>query len=329
MDRQQIPWTIFVHHLQGSSSAEEEEQLATWLADASHVAVYAALRKLWLSIQQEGADWKSDADLLWARMEARMNPKPKEIRIPLSRFRWGAVAAVIVLLLSLSVCIYTTSRWIESASMSQRYQAMNGKSQITLPDGSHVWLNTDSELQYNSSFWSGERSVTLEGEALFDVKHDDKHPFVVRAHGFAARVHGTRFSFLARQELKQVYVGLLSGSVSVKSSKDEQFLQPGEEASCNRLDGYIQVQKNDVAFNTLWAGESLHFDRQSLRELVPTLSRWYGVRIQLDPTLQDNQAYTFTIHNEPLEEVLRLMARIHPISYSFDEKNHVTINRSK
>ena len=75
----------------------------------------------------------------------------------------------------------------------------------------------------------------------------------------------------------------------------------------------------------MWAQESVRFEKQSIRELTKYLSKWYGVKIILDPSVPTDQAYTFSIKHEPLEEVLRLMARVNPIQYSFDENNVVII----
>lgn len=255
----------------------------------------------------------------------RSEAQPKEVRIPLGRFRYAVAAAALGLLLSVSAGGYAFYRWVEASQISHTFRAMNGKSRVTLPDGTKVWLNADTKLTYESSFWSKERAVKLEGEALFEVMPDQEHPFIVKNYGFRARVYGTRFLFKARKELPQVHVALISGSVAVQSTGDEHFLNPGEGALCNRTTGDISVRQTDVMFHALWAGESIRIEGKSLPELVPTLQCWYGVKIRLDDTIGRNQAYTFTIHNEPLEEILRLMARIHPIEYAFDDKNQVTI----
>ena len=75
----------------------------------------------------------------------------------------------------------------------------------------------------------------------------------------------------------------------------------------------------------MWTQESVRFEQKTLKELARYLTRWYGVKVIVDSSITDDQAYTFTIKNEPLEEILRLMARIHPITYSFDENDKVTI----
>lgn len=77
----------------------------------------------------------------------------------------------------------------------------------------------------------------------------------------------------------------------------------------------------------LWAKESLRFEKKTIYELTGYLSEWYGMDIRLDPSLPTDQAYTFTITHESLEEVLCLIAKITPIEYVFDEDNTVRITR--
>ena len=75
-----------------------------------------------------------------------------------------------------------------------------------------------------------------------------------------------------------------------------------------------------------WAAGKLVFERQSLGEICRYLSRWYDIRIDISPALAHNYAYTFTITDEPLEAILRIMSRINPIAYTFAEDNTVTIS---
>lgn len=75
-----------------------------------------------------------------------------------------------------------------------------------------------------------------------------------------------------------------------------------------------------------WAAGKLAFERQSLGEICHYMARWYDTEIHITPALAHNYAYTFTITDEPLEEILRIMSRINPIAYTFAEDNTVTIS---
>lgn len=325
MDRN-IPWDIIIKRFKDEISSEEQAMLDKWLADEKHVSIYNELEALWLSIVEGGINYQSNVDMLWAKMELRMKKnEPRLIKFSLRSFRWlSGVASVLVLVL-LSLTGYMIADKYQADRMAYTYSSLNGKSKVILPDGSEVWLNTESTLEYSTSVWENTRNVKLKGEAYFDVKKDPNSLFIVKSNGFDVKVHGTTFNVSARENDPNVNVSLLSGSVVVEKDAVAQKIVPGETAICSKEEGRIYTKKNDVAFAAMWANESLHFERKSIKELSRYLSKWYGVEIILDPRISEDQAYTFSIKHEPLEEVLRLMARINPIRYSFDEKNIVKI----
>lgn len=96
---------------------------------------------------------------------------------------------------------------------------------------------------------------------------------------------------------------------------------------CKKSVPSIEKKTTDVSISCLWAKESLRFEKKTIYELTGYLSEWYGMDIRLDPSLPTDQAYTFTITHESLEEVLCLIAKITPIEYVFDEDNTVRITR--
>lgn len=321
-----IPWDLIIARFKNDISPDNQEVLQQWLDSEKNQTIYIELQTLWLSLIKDGMAYKSDVDTLWTRMEARLNRnKPKEIRFTLNCFRWWSGVAVILLFLLCSFCGYVTHAWYHTNSIVQTYSSLNGKSKIKLPDGSEVWLNAGAEIEYTASAWDKARMVNLNGEAYFDVKKDPDCPFIVKSQGVSVKVYGTTFNVEARDSQKDVHVSLLSGSVSVESGNKTETIKPGETAVCTKYTDKISIQQSDVEFAAMWAKESVRFERKSIKELAKYLSKWYGVKMVLDPSIPEDQAYTFSIKNEPLEEVLRLMARTNPIRYSFDEKNVVSI----
>lgn len=323
-----IPWNIIIARFKDEISLADQEVLNQWLTSEKNQTIYIELRALWLSLLQEGIEYKSDVDALWVRMEARMNKnKPKEVRFTLNRFRWMSGVASVLLLMLFSFTGFITNQWYNTNTIAQTYSSLNGKSKVTLPDGSDVWLNAESTIEYSASAWGRTRNVNLTGEAYFDIKKDPDRPFIVKSHGVAVKVYGTTFNVEARDSKNDINVSLLSGSVSVETGNVSEQIIPGETAVCTRNTGEIIIEKSDVEFAAMWAKESVRFERKSIKELTKYLSKWYGVKIILDPSIPEDQAYTFSIQSEPLEEILRLMARINPVQYSFDEKNVVSIKK--
>ena len=202
-----------------------------------------------------------------------------------------------------------------------------GEYRVVLSDGTKVWINSGSELTFPMNFEKGERVVELKGEAYFDVSEDPERLFVVEGGGVVVKVHGTVFNMKAREKQEYVDVSLLSGLVVVENSGVSRNLNPGETAICKRNSPSIEKKTTDASIACLWTKGALRFEKKTIYELTGYLSEWYGMDIRLDPSLPTDQAYTFTITHESLEEVLCLIAKITPIEYVFDEDNTVRITR--
>ena len=213
--------------------------------------------------------------------------------------------------------------WTDS-SCKLSYSSLSGKSKIILPDSSVVWLNSGSSLRYAVNFFEN-REVDLSGEALFDVTKDSRHPFVVSTSGVKVRVHGTRFNVNSYSKEENILVTLFQGSVSLEAGGQEAYLHPGERASVSKKYRTLDITSADMFYDSFWASESVRFEAKSLRYITRYLEKWYNVKIEVDPSIPDSQAYTFTIKDESLEVILRIMSRINPISYMFDGNDHVKI----
>ena len=171
-----------------------------------------------------------------------------------------------------------------------------------------------------------ERIVNVTGEAYFDVAHDADKPFIVQTEGMRIVVHGTKFNVDAFPGSENTLVRLVEGSVSLETETENRFLKPGETSTFNRKTLTLKVEKDDVHFASSWANTQLVFRNRSLGDICKLLSKWYRVKIDVDPTLSNKYFYTFTLRSEPLDEILRIMARIQPMKYTFNEENELTIS---
>lgn len=208
----------------------------------------------------------------------------------------------------------------------QRLCAFEGKSQARLSDGSTVWLHGGSTLTCDARFAAGERRVKLRGEGFFEVAKDSERPFTVEVEGLEISVHGTKFNVRTAAD-RYVSVSLVEGSVSLDTGRgSRRLLRPGEIACYDPDTRKVVIGRGNVAMESCWAAGKLAFERQSLGEICRYMARWYDTEIHITPALAHNYAYTFTITNEPLEEILRIMSRINPIAYTFAEDNTVTIS---
>lgn len=330
-----IPWEIIIAHFKQEISDDEQRQLNDWLSEDTHRQLFDELQTLWGDIQAKVVDYTPNAAYYWKELSSRMadTSREKEKEEPVVRKRinlfnvlrrYAAVAClVLVSIIGLSYYMGATLNRQELAG--QMFQNLSGKSKVRLPDGTDVWLHANTTLSYDGNFLADDRSVHLSGEAYFEVTADKKRPFNVQTNGMSVVVHGTKFNVDAPRGADESTVSLVEGSVSLETPTGNQSLKPGETAVYNKKNDQLSIFKGDVQFDCLWANDRLLVVNRTLGGVCRQLSKWYGVVIHVDPLLANQYHYTFTVRNEPLEEILRLMSRINPIAYSFDEENVLTI----
>lgn len=160
-----------------------------------------------------------------------------------------------------------------------------GEYQLTLSDGTKVWLNAGSSLRYPAQFPDDERRVVLSGEGYFEVAHDKKRPFSIEAGKARVRVLGTKFNFNAYPDDPTENIALAEGSVMVEQNgaeKEPTFLKPGYGAAVPGDKGSIRVHKVNLEAALAWKNGMFIFDNESLGSIMKKLSRWYDVSINYE-----------------------------------------------
>ena len=156
-----------------------------------------------------------------------------------------------------------------------------GEFNLTLSDGTHVWLNADTRLRYPTCFNTDERRVYLEGEAYFQVTKDTAHPFRVESEAQVVEVLGTQFNVYAYGHEEQTYTTLVEGKVAVTASASGQHVQlmPGQQASLGRQGGEIVVGEVNIQQVVDWKNGMFVFDDLSLEAILRKVARWYDVEV--------------------------------------------------
>jgi ferric-dicitrate binding protein FerR (iron transport regulator) len=154
--------------------------------------------------------------------------------------------------------------------------------EITLPDGTHVWLNAASSIRYPTVFAGNERKVELDGEAYFEVTKNAKQPFIVRARNKATiEVLGTSFNISAYENEKSLNTTLLDGSVKVNGT----ILKPGQQA---RVTDAVRVTDHaDIDKVMAWQRGFFNFEGATLEEVMQQLERWYDIDVEYEQGIPD------------------------------------------
>ncbi len=196
-----------------------------------------------------------------------------------------------------------------------------------LPDGSEVWLNALSSLTYPQRFTEKERRVQLSGEAYFKVTSDKKHRFNVETpQKMVVSAYGTEFNVNAYESEATHEVTLASGQVEVSSeigSKATETLVVDEKAILQVKTGNIHVVTADTYVETAWKDGKMVFRREKLDKIVTRLSRKFGVDIHLEGDRLKEYEYTATFTDETLEDILDLLKRSAPITYSISKQKQL------
>ena len=150
---------------------------------------------------------------------------------------------------------------------------------LTLSDGTRVWLNSETSIQYPVVFGTKERRVFIQGEAYFEVAKDAKKPFTVQFMSSSVTVLGTSFNIRAYPEEKRSQTTLAEGSVRIYSPGSSMLLKPGEQAEVSALSGEMVKQEVEVKNFTSWKDGRFVFEQQPLEDIMRTLERWYDIRV--------------------------------------------------
>lgn len=156
----------------------------------------------------------------------------------------------------------------------------NGKYEITLCDGTKVWLNSDSELHYPSAFSANQRIVKASGEMYFEVSHHDNWPFIIETDYGRVEVKGTSFNLRSYREEKKLVTTLVQGKVLVSSNEKENIveLHPGETAVVADKQE-IDVVAVNVQETISWKDNMFVFRSSTLEQIMEEAARWYDIQV--------------------------------------------------
>jgi transmembrane sensor len=149
---------------------------------------------------------------------------------------------------------------------------------MTLADGSRVWLNSGSSVTYPINFIGNERTVFITGEAYFEVASDKAKPFRVNKGNMQVEVLGTHFNVNAYDDEKNIKVTLLEGSVRLKINEENKILKPGEQA---QVSGTVSIIKDaDLEGVMAWKDGRFKFNRVNIETIMRQAARWYDLDIE-------------------------------------------------
>lgn len=223
------------------------------------------------------------------------------------------------------------------------------KSKIQLPDGSQVWLNSDSRITYDENFRGPFREVQITGEAYFDIAKDKDHPFIIHTNSIDVKILGTSLNIRSYNNETNTEAVLIHGSIEVtlRSSPDKKIiLQPNEKLVVQN--GKMQImkdtlarhkaadlpvmtlgkahlqEKDSIAMDILWVKNKLAFDQETLEDVARKIERWYNVKVTITDERLKHTEYSAVFDDESLRQVMQALQVAGNFRYVISKKE-VTI----
>jgi ferric-dicitrate binding protein FerR (iron transport regulator) len=325
---------LFERYIRNQATDEEIKRLSGWLRNNPAIS-------LWLEQQVLSSSSEINIEVQMKMLnvirrhisdnnheQIMSNKEPKKY---FSIKKWLRVAAVLIfpLLTAAAVYVYMSNVQTESAPLiiaAERGQKAN----IVLPDGSRVWLNSQSKLTCSPDYNKRKRVLQLDGEAYFEVAKMENKVFIVQTGGGVyVEALGTAFGVKAYSEVNLISSVLISGKIRVTTPAGSSVLLPKDRLVYDKTNQKTAQNKviNAADFNC-WINDELRFENESLDEIAKTIQRIYNVEFVFASEKLKNMRYTGTVDNTSLESVLHIITLTSPVSVLID-KNRIVFYKDE
>lgn len=353
-------WLLAGKKLSGEANDRDNERLNQFLISYKELnEIYHFLEENWSKIEHYKLMEKINVQEDWLNLKAKIE-RINNTKITISLYKkilpYAATAAIF-----LATSVFLLWQNLKNDTRPVQYthikSPLGSKSNLVLPDGTSIWLNAGSEIQFNNLFNSGNREVFLTGEAFFEVPKTDI-PFIVKVPGIDFNVLGTSFNIKAYPEEDIVETTLVSGSIKVENTDEQvkQFknfiLEPNQKAVFWKKEGSLSIQKTenkkeaeariklpkiaspkiekisisskpDLEAEVGWVEGIIVVEKEPLNDLVRRLERLYDVEFVFQDSALEQYQYTGRLKELTLEQVLKAMKLTSPIDFIIEEKRVV------
>lgn len=275
-----------------------------------------------LSLSNEVNDKKANQDGY-----IRFNTKIKTRKIRRLLLNTASCAAIAILLIVSTYWVTVNHRSTMSSAIADNrlYVPAGQRVQLTLQDGTDVWLNAQTTLVYPAVFSDKERRVSVEGEAFFDVAKNADKPFIVSSRGIDMKVLGTKFNVHSYPGEKDIQTSLIEGSLHVYFSRPDKkgvILKPNEQVTIKS--GTMKVGSIPHYDHFLWRDGIYSFENELLIDILKKLELYYDVKIEVkDPSIFKWEYTGKFRQRDGIDEILRMIQRIHKFNIEKNEENNI------
>ncbi|MEJ7736804.1 MAG: FecR family protein [Chitinophagaceae bacterium] len=355
MERDQF-WHIVAKVKSGEASPEEQLELNQHLAkNHADIELLKMMDAFWeVPFRAKAGSLKDETKQAWNKFQKRivpeavpMNPAPANSLRRIAKFQ--VKTAAVFLIVAGGFWLWNASRSpgpLQKNTVSTR----NGsKSKVDMPDGTQIWLNVGSRIEYDENYGKKNREITLTGEAYFDVVHNEKKPFIIHTQKMNVKVLGTVFNVKAYPGDKMTEVELIKGRIEVTfpgRPQEKLILKPSDKiavvnsfiqrspdiAEAKKITKKIKPEIVLTALNyqatdstiieTAWVKNKFIFRSKKFDELSRDMERWSGVSILVRDSAMLEEEFTGTFNNESITGALDALKLSYPFQYRYEKNNN-------
>ncbi|HVU55558.1 MAG TPA: FecR domain-containing protein [Puia sp.] len=357
-------WELLARVKSGEATPEEQLELSQHLsASPEDIDLVKQLDAYWeLPMPAASAPSTNEITTAWDSVRSKIISQQPPVELPARGIRVRrmiryASAIAAVLITTAGICLWNVLKMPPPPSALQKniVSTKNGsRSKIELPDGTQVWLNVGSRINYDENYGKENRELTLTGEAYFDVAHNANTPFILHTGKMDVKVLGTVFNVKAYPGDVTTEAALIKGSIEVTfpgRPHDKLILKPHDKISIvnkevtavdtpvtrhtyagNKTIPAIMVSSvqyepdSSAIIETAWAvNNRLIFRSKTFEELARDIERWFNVTVRVEDSSILSKKFTGTFSNESISDALYALSLSYPFHYRVDRNTNTVI----
>lgn len=247
------------------------------------------------------------------------------------------VAAILLIpVIGLGLWYFVSQSSQSTEQFAEAIAPRGQKSQVVLPDGTRVWLNSATSIKYPTNFNNHQRDVYLEGEAFFEVRRNVLKPFVVHTTGLSVKVLGTKFNVKAYHDEDRIETALFEGKIdllinTLSSSRPiVKEVNPGQSFSYSKTEEKLIPSRFPREEIDGWKKNQLIFKDDTFSNLVKKLERWYDVEVVYDEKLFNDRHLTVELYEgERLDMLMKVIGLALSVNYQYEKGKIILTPKDK
>ena len=322
-------WELASARLFHENSKEEKEQLETILREEENQNLFHRLEDIHQILSKTRPLRNASSVRSWAKVNEMLHRK--KIKLIAEVFKY---AAVILLALFAGTLIPTGKKASTDVPLFSEINVPLGQmSNVTLYDGTRVWLNSGTSLKYASDFGKNSRKVILDGEAFFKVKPDEM-PFKIQLKNSEIEVLGTSFNAISFSGEDFSQVTLVEGSVKMNTLEGKEIvrMEPSQQITISGNLKEINLKTVDTGFYQSWTDGKIVFHEERLADIADRLERWYNVEIRFsNPEIGEMRFSGTILKNKTFDQIIKAFELLLPVKIGYQtnmgKKDVITISK--